>query len=145
LHGKKESKGVEMTLLSHPFIQDVILSLFVEVILIIIGVISAHTIIKIWNEWRYGKWTVTVIKGGEKKIEDREISSAKIKQITDMPEEKPVFLKGMCSPYHYIHDDLMKEGNPVLEWNDKKRRVVVNLDKDKSQEEQSVTKVTPGL
>ena len=134
-----------MTLFSSAFVQDVVLSLIVEVIIIIIGVIAAHTIIKAWNEWRYGKWTVTVIKNGIKKIDERKISSAKIKQVTDMPEDKPVFLKGLCSPYHYIEEDLMNAGNPVLEWNDERRRIVVNLDNDKSPEDQRQKKVKKGL
>ena len=129
-----------MTLFSSAFVQDVFLSLIVEVIIIIIGVIAAHTIIKFLNERRYGKWTVTVIKNGEKKIDNRDISFAKMKQIKDMPEDKPVFLKGICSPYHYIREDLIKDGNNVLFEDRKRRRIIVNLDNDRNEPLQKKTK-----
>jgi hypothetical protein len=111
-------------------------TLFGELLLTIVGVILAQPLIKKLNDLRYGKWCLTVIKNEEARIEKMPISPGKIKQFREIPEEMPVFLKGMCSPFHRINCDLMQEGKKkgVLNIDEKNRVILINLDRDVCEE-----------
>ena len=107
-------------------------TLFGELLLTIVGVILAQPLIIKLNNLRYGKWHLTVMKNGEARIDNMPISPGKIKQFREIPEEIPVFLKGMCSPFHRINCDLMQEGKEkgVLNIDEKNRVILINLDRD---------------
>jgi len=112
-------------------------TLFGELLLTIVGVVLAQTFIKWLNNRRYGKWHLTVMKNGEARIDKMPISPGKIKQFNEIPEEMPVFLKGMCSPFHRINCDLMQEGKEkgVLNIDEKSRVILINLDRDICEED----------
>lgn len=114
-------------------------TLFGELLLTIVGVILAQPLINKLNDLRYGKWLLTVMKNGEARIDKMPISPGKIKQVREIPEEMPVFLKGMCSPFHRINCDLMQEGKKkgVLNIDEKNRVILINLDRDICEEDPS--------
>ena len=64
------------------------------------------------------------------KLDKIPITPEKIKQVTDIPEDMPVFLKGMCSPYKILRCDLMREGVELggLIIDDQKREIIIDLD-----------------
>jgi hypothetical protein len=106
--------------------------LFDELLLTIVGFLAANFIIRRWNDWRYGRWTLTVMQDGEAKLDQVPITPEKMKQVTEIPEDMPVFLKGMCSPFHHINCDLMRKGVElgVLTIDDDARTIIIDLDKD---------------
>jgi hypothetical protein len=112
-------------------------TLFGELLLIIVGIILAQPLIEKFNDLRYGKWHLTIMKNGEARIEKMPISSGKMKQLHDIPEEIPVFLKGMCSHFHHINCDLIMEGKEkgVLNIDEKNRVILINLDRDIDEED----------
>lgn len=112
-------------------------TLFGELLLTIVGVILAQPLIKKFDNLRYGQWCLTVMKNGEAQIEKMPISPGKMKQFHEIPEEMPVFLKGMCSPFHRINCDLMQEGKEkgVLNIDEKNRVILINLDRDICEED----------
>jgi hypothetical protein len=114
-----------------PIFHSLLDGLLVELIVTITGVLFARTILKWWINWRYGRWTMTVLQNGEVKLDRIPITPEKIKQVTDIPEDMPVFLKGMCSPYKILRCDLMREGVELggLIIDDQKRQIVIDLDK----------------
>jgi len=77
-----------------------------------------------------------VIKNENKVIENLPVSANKMKQISEMPEDMPVFLKGLCSPFHHIQCDLMRKGveNGVLAVDKVNRHIIIDLDKDQPEE-----------
>jgi hypothetical protein len=107
-----------------------------ELITVFAGVLIAHVFLKYWYKWRYGRWTITVIKDGETKIDQKKVSPGKIKQVLEVPEDLPVFLKGLCSPFHWIQCDLMADGEEIglLVQDNKNREFIIDLDKDKQKE-----------
>ena len=121
-----------MTLFQASWANFVFQTLFAEFIVTIAGVLVARTIVKAWVNWRYGRWTVTVIKDGEKKLDRIKITPAKMRQVKQVEEDMPVFLKGLCSPFHHIRCDLTREGVAlgVLQEDEQARHIRINLDKD---------------
>lgn len=121
-----------MSLFQSATLNFLVETLLAEFLVTVAGVLVAQTIIRWWVNRRYGRWTLTVIKNEEKKLDQVPITPAKMKQITDVPEDMPVFLKGMCSPFHTIRCDLMRTGEAlgVLQMDDESRKIVINLDKD---------------
>lgn len=121
-----------MPLFSNPYTNFIIETLLAELLITIIGFLFAQTIIKWLNNKRYGGWHMTVLKNDEKIIDHRKVSTLKMKQVLEIPEEMPVFLKGMCSPFHHINCDLMgcTDNEGILTIDKDLREIIVNLDKD---------------
>ena len=113
-----------------PIFHSLLDGLLVELIVTITGVLFARTILKWWINWRHGRWTLTIIQNGDVKMNKIPITPEKMKQITDIPEDMPVFLKGMCSPYKILRCDLMREGVELggLIIDDQKREIIIDLD-----------------
>ena len=125
-----------MTLFDGPFLSFVVEALLAEFIVTVAGVLVAQTILKWQVNRKFGKWTLTVFQQGEAKLDSVPITPAKMKQVTEIPEDMPVFLKGMCSPYEKIQCDLMREGVElgVLKINWQKRQIIIDLDKNPKKE-----------
>ncbi|MGB4323129.1 MAG: hypothetical protein WBJ23_07300 [Anaerolineaceae bacterium] len=113
-----------------PIFHSLLDGLLVELIVTITGVLFARTILKWWINWRYGRWTITIKHANVVKLDKIPITPEKIKQVTDIPEDMPVFLKGMCSPYKILRCDLMREGVELggLIIDDQKREIIIDLD-----------------
>jgi len=86
-------------------------NIIAELVVTIGGVLIANTIWRWWNNWHFGRWKLTVIKDGQTKIENKPISAGKMKQFKELPEELPIYLKGVCSPYHRIQCDIIADGS----------------------------------
>jgi hypothetical protein len=125
-----------MNIFNNPVINSIIENVLGEFVFTILAVIAAQTLIKWWYDWRYGGWHLTVIKDDEKKIDQLPISSGKMKQVREIPEDMPVFLKGMCSHLKHINCFLMEDGVElgVLNEDYETRNIVINLDKDNEEE-----------
>ena len=108
-------------------------TIFGEIFLTIVGVALAQPVINWFNKQRYGGWHLSVVKNAKNQIDGIPISWKKMQQVLEIPEEMPVFLKGMCSPYHHINCNLMEEGKEcgVLNIDEKNRKIRIDLDKDK--------------
>jgi len=113
------------------YLNSILDGLVVEFIVTIAGVLFARTILKWWINWRYGRWTMTVLQNGEAKLDTIPITPEKMKQVTDIPEDMPVFLKGMCGSYKTLRCDLMHDGVALggLIIDDQKRQILIDLDK----------------
>ncbi len=101
---------------------------------VVIGIAFTYLVRRQWEQWRFGRWRVVVVKGGQVKV-DRAISVEKAKQIIREPSELSVFLKGVASPYGWINCDILDEGRKVgLLVEDHAGRVfTVDLDKNPKQ------------
>jgi hypothetical protein len=107
-----------------------------EFVFTIIAVIVAQLLInKVWYEFRYGRWHLTIIKNGEIKINKKKISTGKMKQINEIPEELSVYLKGICSPFHRVQCDIIEDGPKLGLYtkDNKNREIIIDLDKDANQ------------
>lgn len=116
-----------------PDISAIFEGVLVEFIFTILAVIAAQTLIKWINNWRFGRWKLTVKRSDTIILDKIPVSPQKMKQINDVPEEMSVFLKGLCSPFHYIKCDLPRRGVTlgVLKQDYKMREIIIDLDKDK--------------
>lgn len=114
-----------------PYVNSILDGLVVELIVTIAGVFFARTILKWWIDLRYGRWTMTVLQNGEAKLDKIPISPEKMKQVKNIPEDMPVFLKGMCGSYKTLRCDLMHDGVELggLVIDDQKRQILIDLDK----------------
>ena len=110
---------------------NVVVNLLSEFVVVVLGVLFAHTIRSGWEKWRYGGWSVKVKRGNEPILE-RSISPTKAKEILQEPAELSVFLKGVVSPYEIIRCDLIEEGSDIgLLKEDKENKVfVIDLEKN---------------
>lgn len=77
-----------------------------EIIVVVMGVLVAHVIMGAYRSWRFGRWTV-VIHEGDDVLLDRSISPSKAKQLLDDEADLSVYLKGVVSPYAWLHRDLL--------------------------------------
>lgn len=131
-----------MYILQSPYLNFIFETLLAEFIVTVTVVLVAGTVIRWWVNWKYGNWNLTVIKRREKMLDKIPISPTKMKQVLNVPEDMPVFLKGMCSPFHRIGCDLMREGVElgVLDIDYEARGIIIDLDKDRqeSQEENDI-------
>ena len=119
-----------VSMLQNPW-EFLIQTVLAELIVVVLGVLIAHFILRNWERWRYGKWHVVVLEGEETHV-DRRISPAKAKQILDEPADLSVFLKGVVSPYGWIKCDLIEHGQEegLLVVDEVKKRFVIDLDKN---------------
>jgi hypothetical protein len=83
--------------------------LFTELVVVIVGVLFAHSIQVWWMGWRYGGWRVRLV-WGEKQILERAISPRKARDILQELAELAKFLKGVISPYDTVHCDIIEDG-----------------------------------
>jgi hypothetical protein len=113
-----------------PILHLLLDGLLVELVVTVVGVLFARTILKWWINWRYGRWTITIKHDKKVKLDKNPITPEKMKQITDIPEDMPVFLKGMCSPFKILRCDLMRDGVALggLKIDDQKRQIIIDLD-----------------
>ncbi len=83
-----------------------------ELVSTIIGVLLTRPILNFYHEKRYGGWTLTLVDKDKTLgrdttiIENKEISTGKMRQIRETPEELQVYLKGICSPFHRVQCDI---------------------------------------
>lgn len=120
-----------MLLSQTPYINSLLDGLLVEFIVTIAGVLFARTIVKWWINWRYGRWTLTVKQNGKDRLNQIPITPEKMKQVKDIPEDMPVFLKGMCGSYKTLRCDIMRDGVELggLIIDDQARTIIIDLDK----------------
>ncbi|RMH34896.1 MAG: hypothetical protein D6694_14930 [Gammaproteobacteria bacterium] len=104
-----------------------------EIVVVAAGVLFAHFVRRKVDEWRFGKWQV-ILKRGEQEILKRRISAPKVKSILDEPSELDDFLKGVVSPYAWIHCDIIEKGEELglLKIDHQSRRFIIDLDKNPS-------------
>jgi len=104
-------------------------NLAAEFVVVVAGVIFARFIVTGWENWRYGRWRVIIVKENQTLL-DRAISYPKAKEILDEPSELSVFLKGVVSPYGWINCDILDEGVKLglLHKDVENRLFVINLD-----------------
>ncbi|MEA2008732.1 MAG: hypothetical protein U9O54_06390 [Chloroflexota bacterium] len=102
-----------------------------ELLIVIIGVFLTHFMRLTWDRWRYGGWTVGIIRG-EKRILEEEIPPSKVKEILNDPISLRIYLKGLVSTYDWLRCDLLIEGkqNGLFSEDREKRRFMVDLDKN---------------
>ena len=98
-----------------------------------IAIFFAQFVQRTYDAWRYGKWQVIVMKNGAVVME-RAISPRKVKEILTEPSDMSVFLKGVVSPYGWIHCDVLTDGRKygLFLQQDANRRLVLDLDKNPS-------------
>ena len=113
------------------FLIGICVNLSSEFLVVVVGVLFAQFIRSWYDRRRYGGWQV-IVKRGDTVIDVRPVSSGKIKQVNDIPEDLSVFLKGVASGYEWINCDLVTEGrNLGLLVEDKvARKIVIDLDKN---------------
>ena len=118
------------SMLQNPW-EFLIQTVLAEGVVVVIGVLTAHLILRNWERWRYGGWHV-VVKNGDKLHVDRPVSAAKAKQVLDEPADLSVFLKGVVSPYGWIKCDLIEHGKKegLLVAGEVSKRFVIDLDKN---------------
>ena len=117
-------------MLQNPW-EFLIQTVLAEGIVVVIGVLIAHLILRNWERWRYGKWHVVVKGAGEVHV-DRPVSPSKAKQVLEEPADLSVFLKGVVSPYDWIKCDLIGRGTEIglLVVDEINKRFVIDLDKN---------------
>ncbi len=106
-------------------------SILQEVIVVAAGVLFAHFVSRKVDNIRFGKWRV-ILKRGDHEILRRRISPAKVKAILEEPSELDDFLKGVVSPYAWIHCDIIEKGEELglLKIDRQARRFIIDLDKN---------------
>lgn len=109
-----------------------------ELIIVVIGVLFANVIKERIEQWRYGGWQVVVLQGG-RQIVARDVSPRKVHEVLEEPADLVTFLKGVASPYAWIHCDLITEGQQLglLVVDRAQRRFVIDLDKNPKRERPS--------
>lgn len=109
----------------------VLQTLVAELIVVVAGVLVANSIVTIWVKWRYGRWQMRITEENTE-ILRRDISPPKAKEILGEPAEMSVFLKGVVSPYAWIHCDLLEEGKKtgLFVQDNQQRLLTINLDKN---------------
>ncbi len=109
----------------------VIQTLLAELIVVVAGVLVAHSFLALAIKLRYGRWQVRIIKENTE-ILRRDISPTKAKEILGEPADMSVFLKGVVSPYGWINCDLLREGKEIglFVQDNRQRLLTINLDKN---------------
>jgi|GEM_PF-1110330 len=93
-------------------VSGVLVNLLSEFLVVVAGVLFAQFIRNRLDHRRFGGWRV-IIKRQAEVIDIRTVSSGKIKQIHEIPEELSVFLKGVTSGYGWINCDLLTDGREL--------------------------------
>jgi hypothetical protein len=108
------------------FIRD---SLFQEVVAVLAGLLFAVLVRRTWIEWRYGRWHVVLVQGGETRV-DRKISAEKARQVLAESSELSTFLKGVISPWALLKIDIIEHGERtgILKRDLEKRVFTLDLD-----------------
>jgi len=100
----------------------VLINLFTEFLVAVVGVLVAQRIARWWVEKRFGGWCVHILNG-DQEILKRRVSAPKVKEILEEPAELSVFLKGLVSPYETLHCDIIEVAqNPGLLTIDRERK-----------------------
>ncbi len=114
-----------------PILQFIAQTILGELIVVIVGVLFAYGIKRQYDNWRYGRYRIRVIKNQQEKV-NRPISPRKTQEILDEPADLAVFLKGVASPYGWIRCDILGEGQDLglLIIDREKREFIIDLDKN---------------
>ena len=126
--------------------QDILINIISDIVFSGLGFIAAMTVIRKINDCRYGRWKITIIKDNVEKISQKAISSNKIKQIRETPEEFPVYIKGLFRGFHNLKCDLDSDfarSNGLLVEDFNARMIIINLDKDLPDDTKSSVSATP--
>ena len=112
-------------------VSGVLVNLLSEFLVVVAGVLFSQFIRNRLDKHRFGGWKVTVKRAGID-IDVRPVSSGKIKQIHEIPEELSVFLKGVTSGYGWINCDLETRGRELgmLVENKLSRPYIIDLDQN---------------
>jgi hypothetical protein len=107
----------------------VVETLLAEFVVVVAGVLFVRFIQHQWQNWRFGGWRVIITREGAEVLK-RSISPRKAREILDEDADLAVFIKGVASPYEWIHCDPLEEGlkNGLLVVDKPHRRLVINLD-----------------
>ena len=73
---------------------------------------------------------MTIITKNNEILLNKKISSAKVKLITSVPEDKLVFLKGLVAPFEILNCDLLEDGPKLGLYHEdaKEKKYYINLD-----------------
>lgn len=95
----------------------IVQQLLAELIVVVAGVLVANSILKWHKERRYGDWHALILAQDGQQLLRRQLSANTAERVLNDEAELSVFLKGLVSPYGYIHCDLVTEGkvNQVYE------------------------------
>ena len=106
-------------------------TLLQEIVVVTAGVLFARLILQGLDQWRYGRWQVILQRGSDLVLQ-RHISAPKVKEMLSEPSELDDFLKGVVSPYDWIHCDIIEEGEKsgLLKIDRQARRFIIDLDKN---------------
>lgn len=105
--------------------------LFQNFIWVVVGIAFVNLIQKPIDYVRFGNWQVQITKN-KKTLLQKTVSTAKVKHIQTMPEDKLVFLKGLVAPFEMLHCDLLQDGPKIGLYKEdaQARKFIINLDKN---------------
>lgn len=98
---------------------------------VVVGIVFVNLIQKPIDYVRFGKWQVLITKN-KKTLLQKTVSTAKVKHIQTMPEDKLVFLKGLVAPFEMLNCDLLQDGPQIGLYQEdaQTRKFIINLDKN---------------
>ena len=116
------------------FLDFVAQTLLGELLVVIAGILITQFLRFTWVRWRYGGWTVHILRGGEEILRE-EIPADRAREILGDPISLRIYLKGLVSGYEWLHGDLLTDGRARGLYTEdlSKRRFVINLDKNSLQ------------
>ncbi len=105
--------------------------LFQNFIWVVVGIVFVNLIQKPIDYVRFGNWQVQITKN-KKTLLQKSVSTAKVKHIQNMPEDKLVFLKGLVAPFEMLNCDLLQDGPKLDLYQEdfQARKFIINLDKN---------------
>lgn len=111
---------------------------------VIVAIAFVQFVQRAYDGVRYGRWKVIVRENGKDRMM-RNISPGKVKEILGESSEMSVYIKGVTSPYGWINCDILTEGKEIglFTQDDENRRLIVNLDKNPRNGNETVKKLSP--
>ena len=111
-------------------LSNVWIGLLTELVVVVAGVVIAKLLELTWIRWRYGGWTVHILKDG-KEILAEEIPAVKARDLLADPISLRIYLKGLVSAYGWLRVDLLNKGREEgwFQQNKTKRRFIIDLDR----------------
>ena len=102
-----------------------------ELLVVIAGIFLSQLMSVTWERWRYGGWTVYIMRGEEEVLRE-EIPPAKAKELLHDPISLRIYLKGLVSSYAWLRLDLLTQGREIGLFREDRarRRFVIDLSKN---------------
>ncbi len=93
------------------FFDSVLANLATEFVVVVVGVLIAHTLQKWWRERRYGGWRLVLRHDDGAVFLERALSAETAERLLHNEDDLDVYLKGRISPFANVDCDLIKELN----------------------------------